>query len=190
VTFHAFAGHCAWRGMQDYLRQQRPGSRTSPQPEPLSLDAHHTNTDGDAWDDKLLNAFAVEDDHPRLVLEDVARLPPRVARCAVLYAAGFTLREIGALDGVTESRISQLIGKARLGPPHRPASGVLLVDRTLHQGERDAIREARRVRPGAKVVSLAKRKVRQGRVVAPQGRPAGDGSLGRPVWAVELRDAA
>lgn len=187
--------------IRDHLRDIRPGSRGNPQPWPLSLDEQFDNGDGTTA--TITDLFPVEDPAPaddrlhRLLQHLIDRLPDAQARAIRFYAGGYTLAEIGELEGVSESRICQRLTAARKTlaqwlprATSPPSDGVLLVDRNLHQDERAAIREARRVRPGCEIVALRPRKVRNGRVVAPQGRPASDGSLGRPVWAVELRDAA
>jgi RNA polymerase sigma factor (sigma-70 family) len=94
---------------------------------------------------------------------------------------------IAARLGISRGRVSQLTKDVRRRlQTTPPPTGVLLVDRTVHPTEREAIREARRIRPGCTITSIHPKKVRAGRVVAPQGRPATDGSLGRPVWALEI----
>lgn len=107
---------------------------------------------------------------------------------------GDTYGEIAAQLGVNVKAVDnafQKLGQHLRADQHRKdrlvEEGVLLVDRSLNPTERDAIRAARVVRPGCEVLALHKRKVRDGRVVSTRGRAKADGSLGRPVWAVELR---
>lgn len=109
-------------------------------------------------------------------------------RDAVLFIAnGGSYQGNKSIDNALQrSRKKLAAGPA---PDSTAERGVLLVDRTVHPTERDAIRACGRVRPGCKVLELHKRKVRDGRVVDARGRAKADGSLGRPVWAVEIQAA-
>lgn len=117
-----------------------------------------------------------------------------VERTAVLHMANGGSYDDSPLSSPKAVDNALQRAKVKLARPVAPASrrerGVLLIDRSVHPSRRDAIRAAGRVHPGCKVIELHKRKVRAGRVVSPQGRSAADGSLGRPVWAVEIETAA
>lgn len=96
---------------------------------------------------------------------------------------------IAARAGVSRSRIGQLRDDVRAylaEDAPAPQRGTVLVDRSLHTTERDAIREVGRAFPGRRVRNIRPKKVRDGRVVSAQGRARADGNLGRPVWAAEL----
>jgi RNA polymerase sporulation-specific sigma factor len=64
----------------------------------------------------------------------------------------------------------------------------IYVDRDKHPSEREAIAAAMRIQRG-RVISIAKRKVIDGRERAPQGRPDRHGRLGKPVWRIEILTA-
>jgi len=66
-----------------------------------------------------------------------------------------------------------------------PAPRRVYVDRDRHRSEREAIAAAMRIHRG-RVISIAKRKVIDGRDRAPQGRPDRHGRLGKPVWRIEI----
>ena len=98
-----------------------------------------------------------------------------------------TGRDAKAIDNALQRTSKKLRAPAiDDDPPARLRRGVLLVDREIHRDARAAVREARRVIEGCVVIEISKKKVRGGRVVSPQGRASSDGSLGRPVWAIDV----
>lgn len=111
----------------------------------------------------------------------------RVMIAGESYAA---LADVGLDAKAVDNALARARRKLVEGPRPARRDGVLLVDRALHETRPQAMREALRIHPGAEVLDIAPRKVRRGRVVAPQGRPTAGGSKGRPVWAVALRVAA
>lgn len=119
----------------------------------------------------------------------VNAMAPRDRAIAVAILAGIPPSSLAERLGISRGRISQIVPKIKAqlatDQPANPG-GTLVIDRTLHPTERDAIREARRVRPDLRPTATRKRKVRDHRIVAPQGRSSASGSLGRPVWTVEL----
>lgn len=123
------------------------------------------------------------------IIHTVRNLPFNLRTVVAGIAADQTQREIGDRLGVCESRITQL-GRDLVDQINRslcaPQSGTLLIDRTIHPSREQAEQAAQQVRPGCTVWKAHKRKVRAGRIVSPQGRPTKDGSLGRPVWALEI----
>lgn len=125
----------------------------------------------------------------------LARMPDKHQVIGERILAGLpaTAAPVSDSMGISRARAGQIAKRVYAGLTAEraaPRRGVLLVHRELHPDRDAAIREARRIRPGCEVLSVSPRKWRKGRVVAAQGRPAKDGSLGIPVWAVELRDAA
>jgi RNA polymerase sporulation-specific sigma factor len=66
-----------------------------------------------------------------------------------------------------------------------PVARHIYVDRDQHRSEREAIAAAMAIQRG-KVISIAKRKVLDGRDRAPQGRPDRHGRLGKAVWRIEI----
>jgi RNA polymerase sigma factor (sigma-70 family) len=119
-AFSTFAGHRALGAALDYLRKERPGSRGRPALFPLSLDEQWIDGSEDGEPATIADFIPVDDPKPvddrwlaRLYAE-VDKLPERQARIVRFYAEGdMTLREIADLEGVTESRISQLLTVAR-----------------------------------------------------------------------------
>lgn len=196
ASWPTYATNRAYGAIRDYLREQTPGKRGQTHLHPLSLDEQWDIDDGYT---AITDFFAVDDPEPtdhahlRILQAAIDKLPHAEARAVRFYAGGYTMAEIAELEFVTESRISQRITAARqrltkilpamTAPPRR---GTLLVDRTAHPDKQAAILAANDVHPGCTIVSLAKRKVRDGRVCSTQGRAKANGSLGRPVWAVEI----
>lgn len=126
-----------------------------------------------------------------LIRDRINAMPPVDRAIAVALLSGIPPSTLTDRLGISRSRIMQRADRirAKLALPAEPAAATILVDRDLHPTERDAVREARRVKPEHTVTAAHKRKLRKGRVVNPQGRVANDGSLGRPVWELELAAA-
>lgn len=120
----------------------------------------------------------------------VATMPEKYQVAIVGYVEGRRQGEIASEIGVTRQRVNQIQQHAiaRLAQPKAPVRrvGVLLIDRTIHTTPDAARGEALKIHPGCEIIDISRRKVRKGRIVAPQGRRGRDGTLGRPVWAVEL----
>lgn len=123
------------------------------------------------------------------ILQRAASLPPRDRFIAEGIFADRVQREDAERLGYSQMHVSRLRRRVQTTltrDSHTVEHGVLLIDRTVHPTEAAARAEAARIRPGCVIYSVTARKVRDGRVSAPQGRARKDGSLGRPVWAIEL----
>jgi len=123
------------------------------------------------------------------LLRRIGGLTPIERQGLALVANGKKYGDSRSAAKVTDNAVQR--ARRKLAAPERPlerrVTGVLLVDRSAFPTERDAIRQARLVRPGCEVLEVRRRKLRGTRVVAPQGRASADGKLGRPVWAVTVR---
>jgi RNA polymerase sigma factor (sigma-70 family) len=106
----------------DSIRNQLPVSRTGRRrrvESAFSLDQHAADGKGGEIDEELHNLFADENDsvtqHERLdlVVSALRRIKnERYRRVAADYfLTGSTLREVGEREGVSESRVSQMIAK-------------------------------------------------------------------------------
>lgn len=200
-AFKAFAALCVRRQVITAVVTATRGKHSALN-ERMSLDAPASQ---DSSDTALLgDVLPAGGDLPEArveLAEELRELALKMARLtelergAVLHVANGGAYETCALGG-SRKAVDNALQRARVKlaePAPTPAAtrrGVLLVDRSVHPERRDAIREAGRVRPGCRVIALEPRKVRRGRVVSTRGRATGDGSLGRPVWAVEIETAA
>lgn len=203
--FRAFAFMCARRQVITAVTSARR-RRHQVLNEAARLDAPAPGTD-DAVLGDVVAAVGACPQHLAETREELAGIVARVADLttverlvlARLLSGGHSYEDIadeltrrGVVETATkktvDNALQRAVRKLRAGADagRGERRGVLLVDRALHLDERAAVREARRVHPGCEVGLVEKKKVRGGRVVAPQGRATADGSLGRPVWAIEV----
>jgi RNA polymerase sporulation-specific sigma factor len=201
TPFKAFAWMCAQRQVMTAVKTATRDKRRVLN-EAISLHATPPGADDDAmnWGDVLAGTDDVVElllsiEHLQEVIARLDLLTPLERAVLGRNLGGQPYEEIvaalpelarstKAVDNALQRAMKKLRSDAQVERP--PRHGVLLVDRELHVDERAAVRVARQVVPGCQIVDLQKKKLRGGRVVAPQGRPAADGSLGRPVWAVEI----
>lgn len=125
VAFSSYALRRAHGAVIDWLREEQPGTRTTPQPWPVSLDTPtYIGHDGDnsAIGDTstIADTLACYDpdladrDEARRVLRSISKLPEAEARTVRLFAGGtMTLEQIGKLEGVGAPAISYRMRRAR-----------------------------------------------------------------------------
>lgn len=189
-NFRNFLTLCVRRQLVTAVKTATRGKHASLN-ESMSLDAPPSSA---AYEDMTLADVIAAPDPER---PDIRSLPwdrltriehESIVRCIL---DGELYEDVARDLGVTVKSVDNAVQRARRKlaapePREDREHGVLLVDRELHPTELDAVREARRVRPGCHVVSAEMRKWRRGRVTSTRGRATADGYLGRPVWAVEI----
>jgi RNA polymerase sigma factor for flagellar operon FliA len=127
VPFGSFAYRRIAGAIIDEIHQldaSTPGDLETPRALPLSLEAP-VGEDGLTLMDVTVDPFALEPDtHAQLgeLLDAIERLPPRERRMLRLSTAGHTLSEIAVLHDCSHSRVSQLLGQARLRLEERTAA--------------------------------------------------------------------
>lgn len=88
------------------------------------------------------------------------------------------------VDGLERGVARQICAHVAAGGD--PIERVVYLSRRKNQTADGVMRKLTRTTPGCLAVSAVKRKLRDGRECAPQGRPAADGSLGELVWRIDL----
>jgi RNA polymerase sigma factor (sigma-70 family) len=117
LHFTTYAYVRVWGAMQDECRQHDPLTRSARKAgethETVSLEQPHGEglTVADAIAD--LGTDLADAACERLAAhEALDALPPRHRRLVLQHAAGYTLDEIAAAEGVTDSRVSQIVNDA------------------------------------------------------------------------------
>jgi RNA polymerase sigma factor for flagellar operon FliA len=128
VPFGSFAYRRIAGAIIDEIHQldaSTPGDLETARSLPLSLEAPVGEDDGLTLMDVTVDPFALEPDtHAQLgeLLDAIERLPPRERQMLRLSTAGHTLSEIAVLHDCSHSRVSQLLGQARLRLEERTAA--------------------------------------------------------------------
>lgn len=190
--FIAFAQLCARRQVLTEVKLAHASKRI------LNITADRldapvtTQQDADQLGDTI--AAAGPTPHDLLAIkEELLELAARAALLTETERNGLALVVNGTPykgDKRTDNAIQRARRKMREATTPTSQAGVLLVCRNLHRTRRAAISAAASVHPGCHVLDCQPRKVRGGRIVAPQGRSAADGTLGRPVWALTIQTSA
>jgi RNA polymerase sporulation-specific sigma factor len=196
ASFETFAAMCARRQVLTGLKLAQRGKHRVLS-DAISFDTP-ANEDGTVTVGDLIVSPAsdpcrivVARDEALRLLARLGQLTPWERECVErALIGGEEYGQVGPVKSVDNAvqRARRKLAAADRPRAHRRVVKVY-VDRSVFPTERQAVTQALGVREGV-VVSIAKRKLLDGRERAPQGRPTADGRRGLPVWRVEIREAA